>query len=129
MFKLITEEQIKEALEKANITLSNEYIYEITTSGFGKVLDLPRLTGKLCYCKIEGETRVSYICGEKRINKKTYTYTDRYTGCIEKCTPSETLVQSIWLNCNKHAIIDELRYSRNYTLFKKIYGELIDELG
>ena len=122
--KITTEEQIQEALKVAGITIDDDCFYEISSSSFGKVLELPKFRSRIQKYKIEGETRVSYICGIKKINKKNLTYTDRYTGCTERVIWGKDLIEAIWLCCNKYSILEELRISNNVTLYKELYAKL-----
>lgn len=122
--QIVTEEQIKKALEEAGIEIKENCFYELDNSGFGKAINLPRFRTKLQIHKINGETKVSYVCGINKINKKNLSYTDRYTGCIHFVARSENLIDNIWLECNKFTIIENLRFCRNVDLFKRIVKEL-----
>ena len=69
--QIVTEEQIKKALEEAGIEIKENCFYELDDGGFGKVINLPRFRTRLQIHEIDGETKVSYICGINKINKKT----------------------------------------------------------
>ena len=127
MFELVTKEQITRALEQAQFKNEDGYIYEISSRSFGVNLNLPRFREKLLKYKITGETRVSWVCNEKKVNKKTLIYTDKYSGCMKRCILPENLVEEIWLECNKWQIIDLLKSSRDYNLYKDIYTRLSKE--
>lgn len=122
--QIVTEEQIKKALEEAGIEIKENCFYELDNGGFGKAINLPRFRTRLQIHEINGETKVSYICGINKINKKKLSYTDRYTGCLHWVVKPENLVDAIWLDCNKFTIIDALRCSRNIGLYKRIAKEL-----
>ena len=120
----VTEEQIHDALAEAGFCITSTCLYELSNSGFGKALNLPRFRVKIQSYRIDSENKVSYICGTKKVNKKKLYYTDRYTGCIQYVVKAEDLVNAIWLECNKFTIIDALRCSRNIGLYKRIAKEL-----
>ena len=122
--KITTEEQIQEALKVAGITIDNDCFYEISSSSFGKALELPEFRFRIQKYKIEGETRASYICGIKKINKKNLNYTDRYTGCTERVIWGKDLIGAIWLCCNKFSILEELRISNSVALYKELFERL-----
>lgn len=122
--QIVTEEQIRKALEEAGIEVKENCFYELDNSGFGKAINLPRFRTRLQIHKINGETKVSYVCGINKINKKKLTYTDRYTGCIHWVVKPENLIDAVWLECNKYTIIENLRFCRNIDLFKEIVKEL-----
>ena len=121
--QIVTEEQIRKALEEAAIEIKENCFYELDDGGFGKAINLPRFRTRLRVHEIDGETKVSYICGINKINKKKLSYTDRYTGCIHFVTRPENLIDNIWLECNKSTIIENLRFCRNVDLFKRIVKE------
>ena len=104
--QIVTEEQIRKALEEAGIEIKESCFYELDDGGFGKVINLPRFRTRLQIHEIDGETKVSYICGINKINKKKLTYTDRYTGCLHWVVRPENLVDAMWLDCNKFTIIE-----------------------
>ena len=81
----------------------------------------------LCH-KVDSETRVSWVCGSVKINKKTLSYVDRYTGCTQWVVVSKDLVKAIWMECNKYTIIDALRQSKDFNLYKEL-GERIKGLA
>jgi hypothetical protein len=122
--QIVTEEQIKKALEEACIEIRENCFYELDDGGFGKAINLPRFRTRLRVHEIDGETKVSYVCGMNKINKKKLSYTDRYTGCIHFVTRPENLIDNIWLMCNKSMIIENLRFCRNVDLFKEIAKEI-----
>ena len=122
--EIVTEEQIKKALGEANVEIKENCFYELDDGGFGKVINLPRFRTRLRIHEIEDETKVSYICGMNKINKKQLSYTDRHTGCIHFVTRPENLIDNIWLECNKFTIIENLRFCRNVDLFKRIVKEI-----
>ena len=124
---IVTEEQIRKALEEAGIEIKENCFYELDNGGFGKVINLPRFRTRLQIHEIDGETKVSYICGINKINKKKLSYTDRYTGCLHWVVKPENLIDAIWLECNKFTVIDALRCSRNTDLYKKIVKELEED--
>lgn len=125
--QIVTEEQIRKALEEAGIEIKENCFYELDDGGFGKVINLPRFHTRLRVHEIDGETKVSYICGINKINKKKLSYTDRYTGCIHFVTRPENLTDNIWLMCNKPMIIENLRFCRNVDLFKEIVKEFEED--
>lgn len=122
--EIVTEEQIKKALKEAGIEIKENCFYELDNSGFGKVVNLPRFRTRLQIHEIDGETKVSYICGMNKINKKKLTYTDRYTGCTNWVVKPENLIDAMWLDCNKFTVIENLGACKNVDLFKKIAKEL-----
>lgn len=122
--QIVTEEQIKKALEEAGIEIKENRFYELDDGGFGKAINLPRFRTRLQIYHIDDETKVSYICGTKKINKKKLSYTDRYTGCLHWVVKPENLIDAMWLECNKSTIIENLRFCRNVDLFKKILKEV-----
>lgn len=122
--QIVTEEQIHDALAEAGICIKDICLYELSNSGFGASLNLPRFRVKIQSYRIDSENKVSYICGTKKVNKKKLYYTDRYTGCMQHVVKAEDLVNAIWLECNKFTIIDALRCSRNIGLYKRIAKEL-----
>ena len=122
--EIVTEEQIKKALEEAGIEIKENCFYELDDGGFGKAINLSRFRARLQIHEIDDETKVSYICGINKINKKKLSYTDRYTSCIHFVTRPENLIDNIWLECNKSTIIENLRFCRNVDLFKAIVKEL-----
>ena len=122
--QIVTEEQIKKALEEARIEIKENCFYELDDGGFGRVINLPRFHTRLQIHEIEDETKVSYICGINKINKKKLSYTDRYTGCLHWVIKPGNLRDAIWLNCNKFTIIENLRTCKNVDLFKRILKEL-----
>ena len=125
---IVTEEQIQQGLDEARITLENNCLYELTDSGFGKSVNIPNFRKKIEIHRIEGENRVSYLCGKgKNINKKKLTFTDSYTGCLRRTIRASELIDAIWLECNKYAIIEKLRSSRNVQLYKKVMEALADD--
>ena len=125
---IVTEDQIQQGLDEARITLENNCLYELTDSGFGKSLNIPNFRKKIEIHHIEGENRVSYLCGKrKNINKKKLTFTDSYTGCLRRTIRASELIDAIWLECNKYAIIEKLRSSRNVQLYKKVMEALADD--
>lgn len=121
---IVTEEQIKKALKEAGIEIKENCFYELDNSGFGKAINLPRFRTRLQIHKINGETKVSYVCGINKINKKKLTYTDRYTGCLHWVVKPENLIDYMWLDCNKFTVIENLRACKSVDLFKKIAKEL-----
>jgi hypothetical protein len=122
--QIVTEEQIKKALEEAGIEIKENCFYELDDVGFGKVINFPRSRTRLRIHEIDGETKVSYICGINKINKKKLTYTDRYTGCLHWVVKPENLIDAMWLDCNKFTVIENLRACKNADLFKRIAKEL-----
>lgn len=122
--QVVTEEQIKKALEEAGIEIKENCFYELDDGGFGRAINLPRFRTRLRIHEIDDETKVSYVCGINKINKKKLSYTDRYTGCIHFVARPENLIDNIWLECNKSTIIENLRFCRNVDLFKRIVKEL-----
>lgn len=44
--KIVTEEQIKNALEEAGVEIKENCFYELDDGGFGKVINLPRFENK-----------------------------------------------------------------------------------
>lgn len=124
---IITEEQISEALKSAGFAVLSDDIYEITTRGFGTRLDLPNFRAKILHHRVEGETKVSYVSHGIKINKKTLQYTDRYSGCVEKCCWGKDLVKEIWMDCNRYQIIENLRFNNDYELYKKLAEVLLKE--
>lgn len=122
--QIVTEEQIKKALEEAGIEIKENCFYELDDGGFGKVINLPRFRTRLQIHEIDGETKVSYICGMNKVNKKKLTYTDRYTGCLHWVVKPENLISAMWLDCNKFTVIENLRACKNADLFKRILKEL-----
>ena len=126
--KIVTEEQIKKALDEAGIKVEENCFYELSSSGFGKVLNLERFRVKILCHKVDSETRVSWVCGSVKINKKTLSYVDRYTGCTQWVVASKDLVKAIWMECNKYTIIDALRQSKDFNLYKEL-GERIKGLA
>ena len=121
--QIVTEEQIRKALEEAGIEIKENCFYELDNGGFGRIINLPRFRVRLQVHEIDDETKVSYVCGINKINKKKLSYTDRYTGCIHFVTRSENLIDNIWLECNKSTIIENLRFCRNVDLFKRVVKE------
>ena len=118
---IVTEEQIQQGLDEARIALKDDCLYELTDSGFGKSVNIPNFRKKIEIHHIEGENKVSYLCGNrKNINKKKLTFTDSYTGCLRRTIRASELIDAIWLECNRHIIIEKLRSSRNVFLFKSI---------
>lgn len=125
---IVTEERIQQGLDEARITLENDYLYELTDSGFGKSVNIPNFRKKIEIHRIEGENRVSYLCGKRtNINKKKLTFTDSYTGCLRRTIRASELIDAIWLECNKYAIIEKLKSSRNVQLYKKVMEALADD--
>ena len=122
--QIVTEEQIRKALEEADIEIKENCFYELDDGGFGKVINLPRFRTRLQIHEIDGETKVSYICGINKINKKKLTYTDRYTSCLHWVVKPENLIDAMWLDCNKFTVIENLRACKNADLFKRIVKEL-----
>ena len=122
--QIVTEEQIKKALEEAGIEIKENCFYELDDGGFGKVINFPRSRTGLRIHEIDGETEVSYICGINKINKKKLSYTDKYTGCMHWVVKPENLIDVMWLYCNKFTIIEDLRLCWNVDLFKRILKEL-----
>lgn len=124
---IVTEERIQQGLDEARITLENDCLYELTDSGFGKSVNIPNFRKKIEIHRIEGENRVSYLCGKRtNINKKKLTFTDSYTGCLRRTIRASELIEAIWLECNKYAIIEKLKSSRNVQLYKKVMEALED---
>jgi hypothetical protein len=122
---IVTEEQIQQGLNKARITLENNCLYELTDSGFGKSVNIPNFRKKIEIHRIEGENRVSYLCGKRtNINTKKLTFTDSYTGCLRRTVRASELIDAIWLECNKYTIIGKLKSSRNVQLYKSIVQRL-----
>ena len=125
---IVTEERIQQGLDEARIALKDDCLYELTDSGFGKSLNIPNFRKKIEIHRIEGENRVSYLCGKgKNINKKKLTFTDSYTGCLRRATRASELIDAIWLECNKYVIIEKLKSSRNVQLYKKVMEALADD--
>ena len=122
--QIVTEEQIKKALKEAGIEIKENCFYELGDDGFGKVINLPRFRTRLQIHEIKDETKVSYISGINKINKKKLSYTDRYTGCIHFVMRPKNLIDNIWLECNKFTIIENLRFCRNADLFKRVLKEI-----
>ena len=124
---IVTEEQIQQSLDEAKIALKDDCLYELTDSGFGKSVNIPNFRKKIEIHHIEGENRVSYLCGKKKsINKKKLTFTDSYTGCLRSTMRASELIDAIWLECNKYTIIEKLKSSKNAQLYKKVTEVLID---
>ena len=124
---IVTEERIQQGLDEARITLENDCLYELTDSGFGKSVNIPNFRKKIEIHRIEGENRVSYLCGKRKsINKKKLTFTDSYSGCLRRTIRASELIDAIWLECNKYAIIEKLKSSRNVQLYKKVMEALAD---
>lgn len=124
---IVTEERIQQGLDEARITLENDCLYELTDSGFGKSVNIPNFRKKIEIHRIEGENRVSYLCGKRtNINKKKLTFTDSYTGCLRRTIRASELIEAIWLECNKYTIIEKLKSSRNVQLYKKVMEALAD---
>ena len=122
---IVTEEQIQQGLDEAGIILEKDCLYELIESGFGKSVNIPNFRKKIEIHRIEGENKVSYLCGKtKNINKKKLTFTDNYTGCLRRTIRASELIDAIWLDCNKFTIIEKLRSSRNVPLFKSIVQHL-----
>ena len=125
---IVTEEQIQQGLDEARIILKDDCLYELTNSGFGKSVNIPNFRKKIEIHRIEGENRVSYLCGNrKNINKKKLTFTDSYTGCLRRTIRASELLDAIWLECNKYTIIEKLKSSRNVQLYKKIMEAIADD--
>ena len=124
--EIVTEEQIKKSLEEAGIEIKENCFYELDDGGFGRVINFPRSRTRLRIHEIDGETKVSYICGINKINKKKLSYTDKYTGCLHWVVKPENLIDAMWLYCNKFTVIENLRTCRNIDLFKRILKE-VDE--
>ena len=124
MTKIVTEEQIEQALRESGMTVSNDYFYEVSASGFGMSLNLPRFRDRIQKYKIDGETKVSYVCGTKKINKKKLTYVDSYTGCTQRVVRGEDLISAIWMKCNKLTIIEMLRFVNDVDLYKELFERL-----
>lgn len=122
--QIVTEEQIKKALGEAGIEIKESCFYELDDGGFGKVINFPRSRTRLRIHEIDGETKVSYICGINKINKKKLSYTDKYTGCLHWVVKSENLIDAMWLYCNKFTVIENLRACKDAGLFKRILKEL-----
>ena len=122
--QIVTEEQIRKALEEAGIEIKENCFYELDNGGFGKIINLPRFRPRLQIHEIDGETKVSYICGINKINKKKLSYTDKYTGCMHWVVKPENLIDAMWLYCNKFTIIEDLRLCKDAGLFKRILKEL-----
>ena len=55
--QIVTEEQIKKALEEAGIEIKENCFYELDDGGFGKVINLPRFRTRLKIHEIDGETK------------------------------------------------------------------------
>ena len=125
--QIVTEEQIRKALKEAGIEIKENCFYELDDGGFGRVINLPRFRVRLQVHEIDDETRVSYVCGTNKINKKKLAYIDRHTGCIHFVTRPENLIDNVWLECNKSMIIENLRFCRNVDLFKEIAKELQED--
>ena len=125
---IVTEEQIQQGLDEARIALKDDCLYELTDSGFGKSVNIPNFRKKIEIHHIEGENRVSYLCGKRtNINKKKLTFTDSYTGCLRRTIRASELIDAIGLECNKYAIIEKLQSSRNAQLYKKVMEALADD--
>ena len=122
--QIVTEEQIRKALEEDGIEIKENCFYELDDGGFGKVINFPRSRTRLRIHEIDGETKVSYICGVNKINKKKLSYTDKYTGCLHWVVKSENLIDAMWLYCNKFTVIENLRACKDAGLFKRILKEL-----
>lgn len=122
--QIVAEEQIRKALEEAGIEIKENCFYELDDGGFGKVINFPRSRTRLRIHEIDGETKVSYICGINKINKKKLSYTDKYTGCLHWVVKSENLIDAMWLYCNKFTVIENLRACKDAGLFKRILKEL-----
>lgn len=122
--QIVTEEQIRKALEEDGIEIKENCFYELDDGGFGKVINFPRSRTRLRIHEIDGETKVSYICGVNKINKKKLSYIDKYTGCLHWVVKSENLIDAMWLYCNKFTVIENLRACKDAGLFKRILKEL-----
>ena len=63
---IVTEEQIQQGLDEARIALKDDCLYELTDSGFGKSVNIPKFRKKIEIHRIEGENKVSYLCGKRK---------------------------------------------------------------
>lgn len=117
---IVTEEQIHDALAEAGICIKDICLYELSNSGFGKSLNLPRFRVKIQSYRIDSENKVSYICGTKKVNKKKLYYTDRYTGCIQYVVKAEDLVNAIWIRLNAGIIATEVQTCKDFDKLVKI---------
>ena len=125
---IVTEEQIQQGLDEARIALKDDCLYELTDSGFGKSVNIPNFRKKIEVHRIEGENRVSYLCGKRtKINKEKLTFTDSYTGCLRRTIRASELIEAIWLECNKRTIIEKLKSSKNVQLYKKVMEAIVDD--
>ena len=61
MINIIAEEEILNALNKAELEIDPDGIYEITSSNFGTRIELPRFNLKIVHHRVQSETKVSYV--------------------------------------------------------------------
>lgn len=119
-------EEIKELLERVEKdTADTKVLYEITNTRYNSQYSIPETNVCIKVHRITSETKVSYVTFlNKKINKKSFKYNE--DGLIHQTYPTfDELVKAVFVEINKYKLIEQLRLSKDFDLYKSIYDRIV----
>lgn len=119
-------EEIKELLERIEKdTADTKVLYEITNTRYNSQYSIPETSVCIKVHRITSETKVSYVTFlNKKVNKKSFKYTE--DGLIHQTYPTlDELVKAVFVEINKYKLIEQLRLSKDFDLYKSIYDRIV----